>query len=447
MDRVRRRARVEPSIHAHPPRCLDERGVRLRARQTVIASALTSLSSRFGAGVAAAVAREPRDLHQRSRDVHAVERRAQSHSSGTFRTAGRHSRGELSRAYSYVILARARALRTPNVFVPRVACHHLLRMMVCFLLAQRGEHLVVPLESQRAQDAAHGGLLENQAREQRGTARGADGAFSGVLVPRCRNLFPFPVRAASEPGKQHRDALAETHVVARPVHARQLEVPVPLGVVRADAYAGHAAADFPPRVGVARERVSHQTRIPRGDVRLQRRALQHEREALHERAGAVEGDARGRLSGVALRRTRDAELVHVAQRDRSPRRRVSGAPADPPAIRHIGSPAPPRREPTRRAGGVPPRARGRREHARGRRDHFRPRVRCQAGRASRVNDANATTSKSAKKATIHERVCEKLRWTNCRTDKPSSNVESRTVKFEKKRAAHSCFRPSVLRST
>ena len=275
-------------------------------------------------------------------------------------------------------------------------------MMVCFLLAQRGEHLVVPLESQRAQDAAHGGLLENQAREQRGAARGADGASPAALVPRRR--------AASEPGKQHRDALAETHVVARPVHARQLEVPVPLGVVRADAYAGHAAADFPPRVGVARERVSHQTRIPRGDVRLQRRALQHEREALHERAGAVEGDARGRLSGVALRRTRVAELVHVAQRDRSPRRRVSGAPADPPAIRHIGSPAPPRREPTRRAGGVPPRARGRREHARGRRDHFRPRVRCQAGRASRVNDANATTSKSAKKATIHERVCEKLRW-------------------------------------
>ena len=34
----------------------------------------------------------------------------------------------------------------------------------------------------------------------------------------------------------------------------------------------------------------------------------------------------------------------------------------------------------------------------------------------------------------------------CRTDKPSSNVESRTVKFDEKRAAHSCFRPSVLRS-
>jgi len=33
-----------------------------------------------------------------------------------------------------------------------------------------------------------------------------------------------------------------------------------------------------------------------------------------------------------------------------------------------------------------------------------------------------------------------------RTDKPSSNIESRTVKFDKKRAAHSCFRPSVLRS-
>ena len=176
-------------------------------------------------------------------------------------------------------------------------------------------------------------------------------------MPRCRNLFPFPVRAASEPGKQHRDALAETHVVARPVHARQLEVPVPLGVVRADAYAGHAAADFPPRVGVARERVSHQTRIPRGDVRLQRRALQHEREALHERAGAVEGDARGRLSGVALRRTRDAELVHVAQRDRSPRRRVSGAPADPPAIGTSGRP--PRLGASRRvAPEASPRARG-----------------------------------------------------------------------------------------
>ena len=34
----------------------------------------------------------------------------------------------------------------------------------------------------------------------------------------------------------------------------------------------------------------------------------------------------------------------------------------------------------------------------------------------------------------------------CRTDKPSSNVESRTVKFDEKRAAHSCFRSSVLRS-
>jgi hypothetical protein len=62
-----------------------------------------------------------------------------------------------------------------------------------------------------------------------------------------------------------------------------------------------------------------------------------------------------------------------------------------------------------------------------------------------VNDANATTSKSAKKSddSTKQRASRKVEdGSNCRTDKPSSNVESRTVKFDEETSGAQLF-PSI----